>query len=238
VRWRSWGPLFEQQQQVTLLHSIYGLTLVYPIQINCEQRDLTGPLKPVFRVYGAMDQRTRKPPPDPEDRFLFADLRILAFLERSFMGGPSIEYFQTDVTRFYKEHCQRAISVNEIESKLQSFWGRWHASGDNPAGWKKIYNLGLKGLPRLAEEQKDWVRETARGLKDGTIGTPRRTRSDSTLPRALLSPAKTPSRNPVTSPSSSRVRKSRKYDGSPKRKARGETTVLAVSSNVSCYLTW
>jgi hypothetical protein len=177
-----------------------------------------------------MDQRSRKPPPDPEERFLFADLQILAYLERSLTGGPSIEYFENDVKWYYKEYRQRAISTSEIESKLQSFWDHWHALGDNPAAWKKIYDLGLKGLPGLAEEKKEWVRQRVRGLKDGTTGTPRRTRSDSAVPRALLSPAKKPSGNPVANPSSSRVRKNRKYDESPtQRKARGRMTIPAVS---------
>ncbi|RFU27659.1 hypothetical protein B7463_g8657, partial [Scytalidium lignicola] len=172
-----------------------------------------------------MNQRTRKPPTDPVERFLFADLPILAYLERSHMDGPSIEYFENDVKWYYKEHHQRAISTSETESKLQSFWSRWHASGDNPMAWKKIYDLGLKGLPRLPEEQKELVRQMATALKDDTTGTPRRIRSNSAVPRALLGLAKKSSRSPVANPSSSGIRKSRKYDGSPtQRKARERMT--------------
>jgi hypothetical protein len=148
------------------------------------------------------------------DNFLYdeAGLQILVYLECIVMYIMPLQYFEQDVIFYYREHLQRVISVRQIEEKLQFFWSHWHRMGEKESDWRKIYSLGLKGLPRLGEEWKDWVRERAIRLKSDTAGTPRRLRSTSVLPRTLSSPAKKrPSRSLAENATSSRVRKGQRY---------------------------
>lgn len=166
------------------------------------------------------------------DKFLYDEfgLQILAHLECTLNHSTPLEYFLPDVIFYYKEHRQKVITGSQIEEKLQYFWSRWHPVSDKPSEWRKIYHLGLKGLPRLEEEWKEWVRERVIGLKDGTEGTPRRLRSTTALPRTLLSPAKRPSRGLIGNLSSSRVRKSRAHSKSPiQRRTEKKISVPVVS---------
>jgi hypothetical protein len=183
-----------------------------------------------------MDQhRSRKQRSDLQgvrvDSFLHdeAGLQILAYLQRTLMYSMPLEYFESDVIYYYEKHLQRLISASQIKEKLLFFWCRWHALGDKPSDWKKIYHLGLEGLPRLEKEWKDWVMERAVMLKDGQEGTPRRLRNASARSRILLSPAKRPSTSRVGTPSRG-VRKSRKLSESPtQRKARTKISMAVVS---------
>lgn len=165
------------------------------------------------------------------DSFLYdeAGLLILAYLERTIMYSMCLEYFEPDVIFHYKEQLQRVISVAEIEAKLSLFWSHWHSADDKPQEWRKIYKLGLKGLPLLQEEWREWVKKKAVTLKNVTEGTPRRLRSRSALPRSLLNPAKRPSSSPIGDPSGSQVQNSQNNRESPIQRKRTRMSISAVS---------
>jgi hypothetical protein len=140
------------------------------------------------------------------------------------------EYFIPDVRLYYEEFLGTDISASEIEEKLQFFWTHWHHKTDKPSEWKKIYHLGLKGLPGLREETREWVRERAISLNNDPEATPRRLRSATVPPRALRSPVKTPSKSLAGNSTSSRVRKGRKHGESlTQKKPRTRMSVPVVS---------
>ncbi|KFY61305.1 hypothetical protein V496_05075 [Pseudogymnoascus sp. VKM F-4515 (FW-2607)] len=171
-------------------------------------------------------QRSRKQRVDLQgprvDSFLYDEsgFQILAYLERSIMYSMPLAFFAPDVIFYYSEHLQRAISVAEIDSKLHLFWSHWHSVDDTPSEWRKIYQLGLKGLPKLDEEWKEWVRARAIVLKDAAEGAPRRLRSASALPRSLLNQGKHPSKSPAGDRSDSPVQNTGNYIGSPTQRKR------------------
>lgn len=180
-------------------------------------------------------QRHRKQRSDPQgapaDSFLYdeAGLLILAYLERTIKYNMRIEYFEPDVIFHYKEQLQRAISATGIEAKLNLFWSHWHSPDDKPQEWRKIYKLGLNGLPLFKGEWREWVRKKAVMLKDVTKGTPRRLRSRSALPRSLLNPAKRPSNSPIRDPGGSQVQNSQNNRESPSQRKRTRKSISAVS---------
>jgi hypothetical protein len=166
------------------------------------------------------------------DNFLFAEpgLQILAYLERTIMYNLPPEYFIPDVRFYYEVFLGRDISVGQIEEKLQLFWTHWRRKTDKPSEWNKIYHLGLKGLPGLREETREWVRERAISLNNAPEGTPRRLRSATVAPRTLRSPAKTPSRTLAGNPTSNGVRKGRKHGESlTQKKPRARMSMPVVS---------
>jgi len=181
------------------------------------------------------NQRTRRQRSDLlgttlSESFLYADLQILGCLEHSLRYGLDSNFFLQHVIYYYKERLQKTISISQIEEKLQFFWSYWHPVSKKPSDWKKIYDLGLKGLPRLPEDRKEWVRKEAVVLKNDTEGTPRRLRSTSMAPRTLSSPSKRPSKGVVGSPSSGRARKRREYsEGLFQKKRKTMMSVQAVS---------
>ena len=181
-------------------------------------------------------QRSRKPRLDLQgthvDNFLFEKpgLQILAYLERTIMYSLPPEYFIPDVMFYYEEFLATEISVSQIEEKLQLFWSHWHRKTDKPSEWRKIYHLGLKGLPGLREETREWVRERAISLNNAPEGTPRRLRSATVPPRAFRSPAKTPSKSLAGNPTSSGVRKGRKHGESETHKRKRARMSMPVVS--------
>lgn len=180
-------------------------------------------------------QRRRKQRSDLQgprvDSFLYdeAGLLILAYLERTIIYSMRLEFFGPDVIFHYKEQLQRDISVAEIDAKLCLFWSHWHSVDDKPVEWRKIYKLGLKGLPLLEDEWKEWVRKKAAMLKDVTEGTPRRLRSRSALPRSLRNPAKRPLSSPIGDPSGSQVQNIQNHSESPAQRKRTRMSISAVS---------
>ncbi len=186
-------------------------------------------------------QRSRKQRSDLNgphvDSYLYDEpgLEILAYLERILIYSLPLKSFAPDVIFYYREQLQKNMSVSGIEDKLKLFWSHWHAVSDKPSEWRKIYHLGLKGLPRLKEEKAEWVRKRAISLKD-TKGTPRQLRSASTGSRVLRSTAKRPSSSIVGDLNSSRARKSRKYDESPTQRKTGTRTSISVVSYQQYFL--
>lgn len=195
-------------------------------------------------VFKAMDQRrSRKQRVDLQgprvDSFLYDEsgFQILAYLERTIMYGMPLTFFAPDVIFYYSEHLQRVISVTEIDSKLRLFWSHWHSVDDTPSEWRKIYELGLKGLPKLDEEWKEWVRARAIALKNVAEGAPRRLRSASVLPRSFFNQTKQPSKSPAGDHSGSQVQDSGNYSGSPSQRKRMRMSTPSVSHWIHFLMT-
>ncbi|KIM96888.1 hypothetical protein OIDMADRAFT_20678 [Oidiodendron maius Zn] len=184
----------------------------------------------------AMDQhRNRKQRLDPlglhDDSFLYdqSGLEILAVLQRNVNYNMGEKRFASDVIYHFKEHLMKAIAHNDIQQKLQFFWSRWHPLDEKESDWKKIYKLGLKGLPRMKEDKKKLVMAKAFSLVKAPSRPSLRSDSEPSRPHGST-PKKRPSNRDAT-PSSSRVQKSRSYSESPaQRKAKLRMSTPAVSS--------
>lgn len=169
------------------------------------------------------------------DSFLYdeAGLQVLVHLECMVMYNTPRDYFEPDIIYYHRAHLQKPITVRQIEGKLHFFWSHWHRIGEKDSDWRKLYTVGLNGLPRLEKKWQDWVRDRAVILKMDASGTPRRLRSTFVLPRTIYSPArKIPSRSLAGNSISARVQKTQK---SPQpfvaRKFKTRLLVPAVSEN-------
>ncbi|EXJ73842.1 uncharacterized protein A1O5_03604 [Cladophialophora psammophila CBS 110553] len=169
------------------------------------------------------------------DALLYSEygLKILAHLERSVLDGLPQQSFKSDVISYYRDELGKAVSVGEIESKLQMFWSKWCPNGKNPTRWREIYGLGLKGLPRLEQDKAEWVRKKVVELQS-KYGALRRLRSASALPSTPQSTPKRPSDRLVGDLANERAQGRRQHDGPPKRKRKRKRPASTVGYQPSC----
>lgn len=108
-----------------------------------------------------------------------SSLEILAYLEYWIRKEYPLEAFLTNVFRHLESENFVVKSEKDIELKLGYFWDHWRdSSRHKPSQWRKIFKLGIRGLPNMGAERCDSVLARTMILED--LGSPRVLRNNHT----------------------------------------------------------
>lgn len=98
--------------------------------------------------------------------FTALNLGILAYLQFVINEDLSMQFFESNIVSHCKEQLQKLVSLEDIHNKLKLFWDHWCDPKQQVTNWKRIYVLGVRGLPRLPNDKARWVQDRALGLKE------------------------------------------------------------------------
>ena len=158
-------------------------------------------------------------------------LEILAYLQYTI--DERLPFVSSKVVSHCRERFWSIVSVSTVEDKLRLYWDHWHADEYKATDWKKIYRLGIRGLPHLDEDKVKWVKARAGSIKNSldAKGTPRQLRSASYVPRESGGKSQEQSSNLIKKSGADRIRKRRRDNDTPtpKREQKRTGGILSVS---------
>lgn len=100
--------------------------------------------------------------------YLYDDLNlsILAYLQFTIDANFGRKFFDDSIVNHCRDQLQKFVKIGEIRDKLNLSWGHWCDTTQRATDWQKIFQLGLRGLPRLPNDKARWVQERADHLRD------------------------------------------------------------------------
>lgn len=172
-------------------------------------------------------------PGPPTDKFLYEKrgLELLAYLQYSISAKLPASRFLRDVVAHIKT-CNESykVQIDYIDLKLKQYFDYWRHPSEPLSVYKKVYQLGLKALPRMRRETMSWVESRAEDLKIfyEPQGRTRVLRSVSRTPAHQDAP--TPTKMSATGRSGKKLRKRRQRQS---RKATKSPLIPKITRDVS-----